>query len=206
MKRVLIFGGGVYGDEFPVISPEDFIIAADKGAEILARHGITPHITVGDFDSSSVIPEENVIKLPVEKDVTDTHAAVEIALEKGAREIHIYGGMGGRVDHTFANYALIASLAEKGIAAYLYGEGYRITALFNGKITLSGKIGETLSVFSWSEESKGVTLRGVKYPLEKSVLHKSFALGVSNSFSEKTAEISVSDGILLIMQEISVDK
>ena len=52
MKRVLIFGGGVYGDEFPVISPEDFIIAADKGAEILARHGITPHITVGDFDEN----------------------------------------------------------------------------------------------------------------------------------------------------------
>ncbi len=206
MKRALIFGGGIYGDEFPVILPEDFVIAADKGAEILINHGITPHITVGDFDSSSVVPEENVIKLPVEKDVTDTHAAVEIALEKGAQEIHIYGGMGGRVDHTFANYSLLSALAEKGIRAYLFGEGYRITALFNGKITLSGKNGDTLSVFSWSEESKGVTLRGVKYPLGNSVLHKNFALGVSNSFSEEKAEISVKDGILLIMQEISVDK
>ncbi len=206
MKRALIFGGGIYGGEFPVISPEDFIIAADKGAEILINHGITPHITVGDFDSSSVVPEENVIKLPVEKDVTDTHAAVEIALEKGAQEIHIYGGMGGRVDHTFANYSLISSLAEKGIKAYLFGENYCITALFSGKITLSGKKGSTLSVFSWSEECRGVTLKGVKYPLENAALYKNFALGVSNSFAEEKADISVGEGILLIMQEISVDK
>lgn len=206
MKKALIFGGGIYGDEFPVISFDDLIVAADKGAEILMTHGIAPHITVGDFDSSSVIPEENVIKLPVEKDVTDTHAAVEIAIEKGADEIHIYGGMGGRVDHTFANYALIASLAEKGIKANLYGEGYRITAVCNEKITLSGRRGSTLSVFSWSDACEGVSLVGVKYPLGDAVLHKNFALGVSNSFAEENAEISVSDGILLIMQEISVDK
>ena len=28
MKRALIFGGGVYGEEFPVISDDDYIIAA----------------------------------------------------------------------------------------------------------------------------------------------------------------------------------
>lgn len=206
MKRALIFGGGIYGNEFPVISPGDLIIAADRGAEILAKRGIAPHITVGDFDSSSVIPEENVIKLPVEKDVTDTHAAVDIALERGFDEIHIYGGMGGRVDHTFANYSLVASLAVKGIKAYLSGEGYCITAVSDGKITLEGRKGSTLSVFSWSEVSRGVTLSGVKYPLCQAELHKNFALGVSNSFSEEYAEISVSDGILLVMQEIFVDK
>lgn len=206
MKRALIFGGGIYGTEFPVISSDDFIIAADKGIEILTQKGISPHITVGDFDSSSVIPTKNVIKLPVEKDVTDTHAAVDIALENGCREIHIYGGMGGRIDHTFANYSLISSLAEKGIRACLFGEGYFVSAICGGGMTLHGKKGSTVSVFSWSDECRGVTLKGVKYPLSDAVLHKNFALGVSNSFVEEIAEISVSDGILLIMQEISVDK
>lgn len=206
MKRALIFGGGIYKDEFPVILPEDFIIAADKGVEILISRDIAPHITVGDFDSSSVIPDENVIRLPVEKDITDTHAAVDIALGKGCDEIHIYGGTGGRPDHTFANYSIVASLAEKGVKAQLVGEGYRIGAVCRGKITLSGEKGSTLSVFSWSEESRGVSLKGVKYPLENAVLNKNFSLGVSNSFTEEIAEISVSDGILLVMQEISVDK
>ena len=206
MKRALIFGGGVYGDEFPVITSDDFIIAADKGVEILTEKGLVPHITVGDFDSSSFIPTENVIRLPVEKDVTDTFAAVETALEKGCDEIYIYGGMGGRPDHTFANYSLVASLSEKGIKAYLFGENYVISALSCEDVTLSGIPGSTISFFSWTETCEGVTLKGVKYPLEGAVLTKNFALGVSNSFVDEEAVASVERGILLIMQENAIDK
>lgn len=201
MKRALIFGGGVYGNEFPEITNGDFIIAADKGCEILNSHSVEPHITVGDFDSSAFVPEKNVVVLPTEKDVTDSHAAVNIAIEKGFDEIYIYGGMGGRPDHTFANYSLLASLAEKGISAYLIGEGFLVTAIKNGTLTVHGGKGKTVSVFSWSEKSKGVTLKGLYYPLENAVLKNTFALGVSNSFSETEAEISVKDGILLIMYE-----
>lgn len=201
MKRALIFGGGVYGDEFPLIAPDDFIIAADRGVEILTEKGIAPDITVGDFDSSSVIPSENVIRLPVEKDITDTHAAVDIALENGCGEIHIYGGMGGRIDHTYANYTLLALLAERGVRAYLFGENYNVTAVKDGKTELSGEKGKTVSVFSWSERSEGVTLRGLYYPLEKATLTNSFPLGVSNSFSECAAEVSVEAGTLIVMIE-----
>ena len=201
MKRALIFGGGVYKNEFPEISSEDFIIAADKGCEILKHHGIEPNITVGDFDSSSFIPEKNTVVLPVEKDVTDSHAAVNIALEKGCDEIHIFGGMGGRPDHTFANYSLVAGLAKRGIKAFLFGEDYVVTAVCNGKICLAGEKGSTVSVFSFSSISRGVTLKGLKYPLENAELENTFALGVSNSFSEDMAEIFVEDGTLLIMQE-----
>lgn len=201
MKRAYIFGGGVYGNEFPVISENDFVIAADKGFEILKNKGIYPHITVGDFDSSSIIPEENVVILPVEKDVTDTFAAVNIALEKGCSEIYVYGGMGGRPDHSFANYALLSDLAQKGIRAYLVGEGYEITAVCNGRLSLAGKAGDTVSVFSFSEKSEGVSLYGLKYPLENSVLYNTFPLGVSNSLISEAAEISVERGSLLVMQE-----
>ncbi len=201
MKRALIFGGGVYGEEFPVISDDDYIIAADAGLDILKKHGIRPHISIGDFDSSSFIPEENVIRLPVEKDVTDTCAASELAINNGCDEIYIYGGMGGRPDHTMANFTLIASLTEKGIRAYLSGEGYTVTAVKNSSVTVSARTGKTLSVFSWTDECTGVTLKGLKYTLSDYTLSNMFALGVSNSFSEDEAEISVRDGILIIMYE-----
>lgn len=201
MNKAYIFGGGVYGNEFPHIHTDDFIIAADKGIEILNEKGIEPHITVGDFDSSSVIPEKNVVKLPVEKDITDTHAAVNIALEKGFDEIHIYGGMGGRIDHTYANYTLLSFLSEKGVKAYLHGENYSVTAIKDGKIAIYGEKGKTVSVFSWSENSVGVTLKGLYYPLENAVLTNNFALGVSNSLAENEAEISVKKGTLLVMVE-----
>ncbi len=201
MKRALIFGGGIYKDEFPEIQSDDYIIAADKGIEILKKHGIEPDITVGDFDSSAFIPEKNVIILPVEKDVTDTHAAVNIALEKGCKEICIYGGMGGRPDHSFANFTLIASLVNKGVSACCIGEGYTVTAVKNGSIIFDGKKGNTVSVFSWSEKCEGVTFKGLKYPLENATLTNSFALGVSNSFLTQHIEISVKEGLLLIMYE-----
>lgn len=200
MKRALIFGGGVYGNEFPMILSEDFVIAADKGCEILKNHGISPDLTVGDFDSSSFIPE-NALVLPVEKDVTDTHAAVNIALEKGYDEIHIYGGMGGRVDHTYANYTLVVSLAQKGKRAYLYGENYTVTALKDGEIRIKGEKGKTVSVFSFSEKSDGVTLKGLHYSLKDAELFNTFSLGVSNSFNENEAVICVKKGTLLIMIE-----
>lgn len=201
MKRALIFGGGVYGSEFPEIVQGDFIIAADAGTEILKKYGIEPDIAVGDFDSSSFIPEKNVIKLPVEKDITDSHAAVNIALDMGFEEIVIYGGMGGRPDHSFANYTLVALLAQKGIKGKCIGEGYTVTAVKDGSLIVDLPKDKTVSVFSWSERATGVTLKGLKYTLEDAELLSTFALGVSNSTVDESAEITVKDGTLLIMYE-----
>ena len=56
-------------------------------------------------------------------------------------------------------------------------------------------------MFSWSEKSEGVTLNGLKYTLEDAVLTNSFALGVSNSFSDASASVTVKKGTLIIMYE-----
>ncbi len=202
MKRAYIFGGGVYGKEFPEIKEGDLIIAADKGNDILKIRGIVPHLVIGDFDSASEIPTgEHVTVLPVEKDVTDCHAATDRAIAEGCDEIYIYGGMGGRPDHSFANFTLICSLVEKGVKSFLVGEGYTVTAVKNGKISLYGENGKTVSVFSWTEKSEGVTFEGLKYELHNAVLTSGFALGVSNAFIENEAEISVKEGLLLVMWE-----
>ena len=56
-----------------------------------------------------------------------------------------------------------------------------------------------LSVFSLSEVSRGVTLKGLMYTLEKGELRNDFPLGVSNEFIiDEEAEITVEDGTLLI--------
>lgn len=201
MKKAYVFGGGVYDASFPDISPEDFVVAADAGYEILSSRGIIPDVTVGDFDSSATKPSENCIVLPVEKDITDSYAAVMLAVEKGCSEIYIYGGMGGRPDHTFANYSILSKLSLAGIKNRLYGEGYYVTAVSDSEIVLSGEYGKTVSVFSWSEKCEGVTLEGLKYSLSDAVLTNDYALGVSNSFADNKAVISVRKGTLLIMAE-----
>ncbi len=202
MKRCIIFGAGVYDNTAVNIQNGDFVIGADAGYEKCKQFNITPDIIIGDFDSAENIPVgENIIKLPVHKDVTDLYAAVQEGLKNNCDEFHIYGGLGGRPDHSFANFSLIVSLAKKNKKAFLYGENFIITAIMNTNYRLQAKKGATVSVFSWSEKSKGVSLTGLEYELKNAVLERDFSLGVSNSIVDTNAEISVKDGILLIMQE-----
>ena len=202
MKSCIIFGAGVYDAQTPVKSTDQLVIAADAGYEQCVKYGFVPDYVIGDFDSLCKAPDlSNLVRLPVEKDVTDMDAAVALALEQGCKVIHLYGGMGGRPDHTLANYALLTKLSQSHVTACLYGEGYIVTAVTDGALTLTGGRGETVSVFAWTEKAEGVTLRGLKYPLENATLTNTFALGVSNSFVQETAEISVANGTLLVMRE-----
>lgn len=194
-----IFGAGEMTDVLKMPESGDLVIAADGGLRYLEKLGIEADIVIGDFDSLGNTPEnEKTVVLPCEKDTTDTYEAIQFGHSKGFSTFHIYGGTGGRLDHTLANIQTISDLSQRGCNVYIYGNGYAMTAVTNVSITLSGKRGGYVSVFSHSEVSTGVTLKGLKYELENAVLENNFPLGVSNEFTDKTAEISVKSGTLLV--------
>lgn len=204
LKHCVIFGAGKYDAFAPVIPNGATVTAADAGLNKCREIGIVPDIILGDFDSLGEVPNgKKVVTLPVEKDITDTYAAVDAGLSEGCNSFLIYGGMGGRPDHSMANYALCASLSRRKIPCRLFGDGYEVTALTDGKMTLYGKTGDTVSVFSFTEKSEGVTYSGLKYPLSNAVLDSFFALGVSNELVSDVAEIEVKHGTLIIMHERS---
>lgn len=200
MKICYIIGAG----ELPLlyIKKGGLVIAADGGIDRMGN--ITPDLVVGDFDSASFEPPKDAVILPVEKDVTDMKYAVDLGVEKGFDTFLLYGGTGGRPDHTFANYALLCELAERGKAGYLIGDGFIATAIKDGETEIMGKIGNTLSVFSAGDRAEGVTLSGLKYLLSNHTFTFNTPLGVSNSFTENTAKISVKKGTLLIIWEENV--
>lgn len=203
MSKCVILGAGEYDGSFPVYDKNDFYIAADGGVAAAEKLGIKPDLIIGDFDSLNTdLPQDiETVTLPVKKDVTDMDAAVSEGIRRGYKSFELYGGMGGRPDHTFANLSLLARLSQNAINAVLFGEGFILTAVTNGNIKITGAEGKTLSVFSWTDTSDGVTIQGLKYEIENETLKSSFALGVSNSFTEKTAEISVKNGTLIVMSE-----
>ncbi len=179
----------------------DFIIACDYGLHHALTFGISPHLIIGDFDSyRGTLPKGIPVRRhPPEKDDTDTMLAVKEALERGYRRIVIAGGLGGRIDHQLANLSAAAFAAERGAHCVLVDDQQQIFALRNGSCRISAGQWTNLSVFAFSDRAEGVTLKGVKYPLSDDVLTNSFPLGVSNSFAADTAEISVRQGILLIV-------
>ena len=175
----------------------DLIICADGGYLYAFDSEIVPDIIIGDFDSLDIEIPGGIekIQLPCEKDETDTQYAFSYAKNKGADEIIIYGGLGGRLDHTYANILLLEDTEIKSVLT----DGKTLCYMTESLINLKGKKGDYISVFSFSDVSVGVTLKGLKYSLSEYTLKKSDILGVSNEFTDKEAEISVKDGKLLII-------
>lgn len=183
------------------------VIAADGGLRYLMEQNIVPDLVVGDFDSLGRVPEgENVLMHPVEKDDTDTMLAVKLGLARGCCTFLLYGCLGGRPDHAYANYQTLRYLAGLGARGYLVGDGWVISAVRNSTLTFPEGLSGTVSVFCPDGEARGVTLKGLYYPLENGTLTSGFPLGVSNHFTGTAAEVSVSEGSLLVMWEESSEK
>lgn len=195
MKAVIV---GAADDFVPFRKrPGDIVIAADGG---YAQPGVADaaDIVIGDFDSLGYEPRgAETVRLPVEKDVTDTAAAAQTALEKGCGEMEFYGVLGGKLDHALANLQLGVSLAEKGVKTVFRSKGYDVMFVCDGTLPITGRKGARVSVFSFGK-SEGVTLEGLKYKLEDATLLSDFALGVSNSFEEEHARVTVGSGTLAV--------
>ena len=181
------------------VKHDDYIIAADGGMRHLESLGLAPHAILGDFDSLGYVPQGAQV-FPVEKDDTDAMLAVRHGLELGHREFLIYGGLDGqRLDHTVANYQTLQYLADRGASGYLIGRDYIVTVIKNEAIRFPKTAEGILSLFCLGADARGVSLRGLQYPLEDGQLSSGFPLGVSNHFVGDAAQISVKNGSLLVM-------
>lgn len=222
----VVGAGDCLGLEFQPTS-EDLVIAADAGLRYLEQNGITADLIIGDFDTLENAPAgTNVITLSCEKDDTDMLAAVREGIKVGYTEFHLYGGTGGRIDHTIANLQVLAYLSENGWKGYLHcpqnsfvrpvdrelkkadyaeasGNPFEsesvITAITNGVLSFSPVPSGYISVFSYSEKSEGVYLQGLKYPLTDATLTNTFPIGTSNEFIGEKSRISVKNGTLMIV-------
>lgn len=202
IKKCIIVGAGDFNFNSIDISPQDLVIAADGGYNYLKKINITPDIIVGDFDSITTIPtHKNIIKLPQEKDDTDMLYAIKTGLKNSCSIFDIYGATGGRFDHTMANIQCLLFLLKNNASGYLYGNNTVMTCIQNRSLSFSSGLFGTISIFSISEKSYGVTLEGLKYPLDNVTLENSYPLGVSNEFIDQASTVTVKNGTLLIIYE-----
>ena len=201
MSTCYIVGAGeLYGRPEPKC--DDLVIAADGGLDSLISLGITPDLVLGDMDSVSAdLGDTERIVYPVRKDETDSFLAYFEGAKRGYTEFVLYGCVGGREDHTYANYSLLVYAAKRGHKVTLVGKVCDTTALVNESAVLCGAPASHLSVFAFGSEARGVSIRGAEYEAEDVILTPDFPLGVSNRFQSTPVTVEVRDGALLIMQE-----
>lgn len=189
------------------IRDEDLVIAADGGARHALAAGVVPHIVVGDFDSlsSGHLAEmeragARIVRVPAEKDETDTHLALNMAVESGAREVVLLGATGNRIDHTLSNLLLLPPLAEAGIALRVIDEKNDIRLVAGGSAAeIAGSPGGFVSLIPLTSEVTGINLSGFKYPLRDGRLAWGLSLGVSNELPGESGLVEVGKGMLAVI-------
>ena len=212
-NRILIITGGAisidFVREFLKDNKFDIIIAVDSGLISASRLKIPLQYIVGDFDSvppdlieryrkdnSVIIKEFNP-----EKDATDTHIALNLGIELNGDEIVILGATGTRIDHMLANIHLLYLPLNKNIKASIIDEHNKIYMINKNTTLYKDKMfGPFDSLQPFTETVKGITLRGFKYPLTDYTMYIGDSIGTSNEVVEEQADISLQDGILIIIE------
>ncbi len=204
MMKCAIFTGGVI-ENYSAFSQTDFkdfaIICADAGYLHAKMLGLAVDVAVGDFDTLKAVPDDvdEVLRYEKDKDDTDTMLAVKLALKKGYRHIDIYGALGNRFDHTFANIQVLDFILENNATGRILAENDEISIIKNTSIKIPRRNGYALSVFAFSNLCEGVSITGVKFPAENIEISQSFPIGISNIVTSDFAEIDVKKGKLLII-------
>ncbi|MEF9970388.1 MAG: thiamine diphosphokinase [Ruthenibacterium sp.] len=196
MKRCVIFAAMPVSTQLSAYYENaDIILAADAGYVSVQNLKLTPTLLLGDYDSAPV-PQSDapVLQLPAEKDDTDTYFAAKKAMELGAEEVIILGGLGGRLDHTLANLQTILFLQQNGISAMLADENTEVRVLLAGEHMLYARENHYVSLFPVGVSATGITLTGFKYPLTNAELTNTWPVGVSNEFAAQTAKVTVKTG------------
>jgi thiamine pyrophosphokinase len=209
MRAIIIAGGHVETTDGwqRWIREGDWILGADGGAARALAWGFTPQVVIGDMDS---LPDEDravlierdsdFVEHPRAKDETDLELALVYAVEHGAREIVVFGALGGRLDHTLANVLLLALPSLQGVHVRIVDGDQEALLLRSGSaITIHGTPGDLVSLLPLAGDARGVTAKGLAWALEGDTLRLGFSRGVSNEMQTHKARIELEDGLLLVL-------
>ena len=212
MARTLIVSGGEVEEklfkEISLNNKIEYIIASDRGLELLDKLNVIPNYIIGDFDSIDknileryINNKETTIKrLNPEKDYTDTHMAIKLAIELKSTEITILGAIGTRIDHTIANIHILRECLEKNIECKVINNNNEIQLINKKTILKLDNNYKYISLIPLTTKVKGINLKGFKYQLLNATLEIGHSIGVSNEQIEEFAQIDLKEGILILIK------
>jgi thiamine pyrophosphokinase len=208
MNRIIIFANGDLPDldrAHQLLLPDDFILCADGGTRHALSLGIRPNLVIGDMDSIEEgqlqhLQDDGVeIELyPRDKNETDLELALNKAVENNPQEIIIAAALGGRMDQTLANIALLTSLQLSTLNIRL-DDGVEEIFLCREQARVDGRSGDLVSLIPWGGPVHGVQTKNLKWPLHHETLFPDKTRGISNEMISDAASIQIQSGLLLII-------
>lgn len=198
------------------LSQYDAMFCADGGLQVAERLGLLGQIPVyliGDYDSGNPPTEaerslaSGLIVLPCVKDMTDSEAAIDLAVSKGFTRIHVYGGLGGRFDHSMGNLGMLAKyVGDSRVDELCLEDGQNLVFMkAPGSFRIPAQGAENrfhyFGLIAYGGLVEGLSISGAKYPLSEHTLTPDTTLGVSNEVAAGSlaAEVTHTSGTLLVI-------
>ena len=206
LKRIIIFANG----DLPnlekaraLLHDDDFIIAADGGTRHALALGLNPKVIIGDMDSLPAGFEiskfdNDVILYPQDKNETDLELAIQHALNLNPEQIIILAALGGRLDQTLGNIALISNL-QPATCNLKLDNGIEEVFFCRDQVQVEGKVGDIVSLIPCQGDVTGVVTKNLKWPLQNETLYPQKTRGISNEMTSGTATVQITSGLLLIV-------
>lgn len=192
-----------------LLKSKGFIIGVDGGAELAIEESIELDLAIGDFDSVSSLKSleikkhaKKVINFPSKKDDTDAELALLYVKEHiEARKIYIYNWYGGRLDHLQSIMMMALQKRFRSILSKIEFVSKNNVASYYppGKYELVKEEGMTYLSLILLTKIEKLSLDKVSYPLNGENYSSPRAL-ISNEFKDKKANLSLKEGIVLMIQ------
>jgi len=184
-----------------LLNNTDFIVCADGGANKAIKLGIIPDVIIGDLDSITERTRKHFHKVKIIHDDnqynTDLEKALDFLLARRIKEITIIAATGGRTDHTLSNLSILGKYHRRAHIT-MVDDTCEVTVI-DGKVSFEGGIGQKVSLLPLGR-CKGISTRGLKYPLYNESLELGVREGTSNEIVSSLVEISVRRGSLLLFK------
>lgn len=183
------------------VEKAELVIGADGGGNKILNHGFTPHFVIGDLDSFQD-PEnaEFEIILDEDQETNDLEKALSLALEKKAKTCTVLGAFGKRMDHALKNLSVLKKFDDR-FKTLTYKDELFEAFLVSGSCNRKVGSGRIVSLFPLSGEVRGITTKGLKYPLNYETLKNGERDGTSNETVEDEFSITVGEGDLIVFVE-----
>ncbi len=202
---VLVVSGGapLTAAEIARLPPFEVLIAADSGLDRAMAAGLDIDVAIGDFDSASALnylaaekAGVELVRHPPHKDETDLELAMLRAIEAEPDRIVVVALDGGRLDHFLASLLLLGD--DRFAAADVDAElGQARLSVVRDRRTITGSIGDVVTLLPMHGPALGVRTSGLEYPLRGETLAAGSPRGVSNVLVSPLAVVEVDAGVVM---------
>lgn len=212
MNAIIVTGGDIdisLLENYIAENKEDVIISVDAAITKLEKINVIPDVMVGDFDTLS--DEERlkkyaeldvkIVKHDPVKDFSDSELAVDKAVKDGIKNIAVFGALGKRFDHAFANILILQKYKKLGVDITIYDKYNKIYVKSNHFTLEREKLwGKYISFFSLEEKNFMEKLEGVKYPIENRIIDNiaTPSLYISNEIKGDKLKATFSGDLLVV--------